>query len=226
LTRNLDIRLAIGNEASADHDFSKPTLGPESEDKRSRHWPWVGKIYMVAIYCRELTSVEILGNRAPRSEVPKNFAIDVQRRITPAMTRAQTVYTRLTGTKTPIDNPIIVQMADLISQDRAFEAAALATKEPNFYNVTVRDMAAKMSTREEVTSAPLSDFVATVIGATRDGVDAKNLLTENITYVGNTELAAVPSSIIRDMIMSNNHYLTLENGFDLSKVLMPAKFKR
>ncbi len=220
VSRALDIRLAIGNEASAENDFAKPTLGPESTGKRSRHWPWMGKLYMVAIYCRELSETEILGNRAARAEAAKTFPIDINRRITSSMIRAQTIYTRLTGAKTPIDNPIIAQMADHIDAGNELQAAALATKEPSFYNITVRDMAAKMSTREEVTSAPLSDFVATMIGFTRDGLDARGLLTENVNYIANPALAAVPSSTLRDIVMSNNHYLALENGYDLSRVLM------
>ena len=39
-------------------------------------------------------------------------------------------------------------------------AANLATAENGFYNITVRDMAARMSTRDETVNAGLNDFVA------------------------------------------------------------------
>lgn len=219
--RSLDMRLAIGNEPSALPDFSKPTSGGEGPSKKSRHWPWVGKLYMVAIYCRALTEQEILGNGAPRITPPVLFPIDVNRRITPSMQRAQAIYTRLNGVKTPIDNPVIAQMADLMDQNQSFQAADLAAKDPNFFNITVRDMASKMSTREEVISAPLNDFTATVIGATRDGLDARTLLTGNYVYIADPAKAAVPSHPIRDILTSNRHYESLQaGGFDLAKVLM------
>lgn len=222
LTRALDMRLAIGNEPSAIPDFSKPTAGGEGPSKTSRHWPWVGKIYMVAVYCRALTPVEILGAGAPRQTAPPVYPIDVSRRITPTMKKAQTIYTRMTGVKTPIDNPVIGQMADLMDQNQSFQAADLASKDPNFLNITVRDMASKMSTREEVISAPLSDFTATFIGVVRDGVDARNLLSGNIQYVADPTKAAVPSNMVRDILRSNRHYEALQaGGFDLTKVLIP-----
>jgi hypothetical protein len=224
LTRALDMRLAIGNEASADLDFSKPTLGGEGPNKRSRHWPWMGKLYMVAVYCRALTESEILGAGAPRTTPPPVYQIDVSRRITPTMKRAQTIYTRITGVKTPIDNPVIGQMADLMDQNQSFQAAALATQDPNFLNITVRDMASKMSTRDELISSPLNDFTATIVGATRDGLDARSLLSSDLIYVADPKKAAVPSSLIRDQLTSNRHYEALQaGGFDLAKVLVPSK---
>ncbi len=223
-TRTLDMRLSIGNESSADQDFGKPTQGGESSTKRSRHWPWMGKIYMAAVYCRALSEVEMLGAGAPHTAAPPVYPIDVTRRITPSMTRAQTIYTRLTSVKTPIDNPVIAQMADLLDQNQAFEAAALATQDSNFLNITVRDLASRMSTRDEVISAPLNDFTATVIGATRDGLDARSLLTSNIVYVADPKKAAVPSSLVRDQLISNRHYEALQAGnFDLAKVLISQK---
>ncbi len=224
LTRSLDMRLSIGNEPSADQDFSKPIAGGEGISKHSRNWPWLGKLYMVAVYCRALSEPEILGAGAPRTVQPKLFQIDVSRAITPSMTRAQTIFTRITGVKTPIDNPVIRQMADLIDRNQSFQAAALAAQDANFLNITVRDMASKMSTREELISSPLNDFTTTIIGATRDGLDARNLLTSDIVYVADPTKAAVPSSLVRDQLTSNRHYEALQaGGFNLAHVLIPAK---
>lgn len=226
VTRNLDIRLAIGNEASGDNDFGKPTIGGEGPQKHSRHWPWMGKIYMAAVYCKALKPTDVLGAAAPHTAELPIFAIDVTRDITKSMTKAQNIYTRMTGVKTPIDNPLIGQMADLIDSNQSFAAAGLAAQDSNFLNITVRDMAAKMSTREETISIPMNDFTATIVGATRDGMDIRKLLTDNILYMADPTKAAVPSNLIRDRLSSNRHYQSLSDGdFDLKKVLVTTTQK-
>ncbi|MCB0362611.1 MAG: hypothetical protein KDD35_07810, partial [Bdellovibrionales bacterium] len=113
-------------------------------------------------------------------------------------------------------------MAGQIASGNWMGAAEIATKESDFYNITVRDFAGRMSTRDETVSAPLSDFVATIIGVTRDDEkkDARVLLTGSINYVGKPSLAAVVRDPLKDIVTSNNHYEALERGnFDLAKVL-------
>jgi hypothetical protein len=133
--------------------------------------------------------------------------------------RALQLYQRLVGVKTSIDNPKIVQMANLMQQGRGIEAAQIATAEPGFYNNVVRDFGARMATIEQTAGAPLSDLVATVIGVTRDGVDARELLTGSFFYMANSE-APVPQDILEDVVKSNNHYTTLESdGYDFASVL-------
>jgi hypothetical protein len=101
-------------------------------------------------------------------------------------------------------------------------AAAVATdKNPDFYNIVVRDFALKMSNRDETINVPLNDFAATIIGVTKDNISAQKLLYDDITYVANPALAAVPNDIVDDVLLSNNHYDTLGKGkFDLAKVLV------
>ncbi|MCB0384871.1 MAG: hypothetical protein KDD43_05715, partial [Bdellovibrionales bacterium] len=90
----------------------------------------------------------------------------------------------------------------------------------DFYNIVVRDFAGRMSTRDETVNAPLSDFVATIIGVTRDDLNAKQLMTGNFTYQGDPTKAAVVRDVLNDMVMSNNHYSALEEGnFDLKVAL-------
>ncbi len=225
VTRNLDMRLGIGNEPSSPPDFGKPTAGGEGPSKQTRNWPFNGRLYMVAIYCKALTKEEILGAAAPQSQVPPLFEINLSKGVTAAHLKAQTMFTRLTGVKTPIDNPLVEQMANLLTNGQSLEAADLVTKDTasgsNFYNITVRDMAVKMSTREGGVGAPLNDFTATVIGATRDGLDARTLLTDNLVYHADPRLAAVPSDLMLHRITSNAHYESLDTGnFDLAKVLV------
>lgn len=123
---------------------------------------------------------------------------------------------RLTGVKHSLDNPIIGQMANLIQAGNRKGAAELATALPQFLNVTVKQMAAKMSTREETLREPLNDFTAGFMGVTRDGTDARELLHGNFYYAATdpTRLngITIPSDLFADILRSNNHYAALERA--------------
>jgi len=81
-----------------------------------------------------------------------------------------------------------------------------------------------MSNRDETAAAPFNDFAALIIGATRDNINAKQLLTGDLYYYGDPNLTAAPSNLVNDIIMSNNHFAALENlNYDLSKVLVKMK---
>lgn len=136
--------------------------------------------------------------------------------ITAAREKALSIYKRLNGVSAPIDSPILKQMEPLIVAGNIAGAARLATAERGFLNVVVKDFAAKMSTREETVAAPFSDFVATVVGVTKDNVDARQLLTGNFTYRGIAGLANVRAAEVADILSSNNHYADIESqGLDL-----------
>lgn len=140
--------------------------------------------------------------------------------ISPERRKALEIYKRLVGVVTPIDNPILVDMEKLIQQKDLEGAASIATQQPGFYNLVVRDMAAKMSTREETVKAPLSDFVATVVGVTRDGTDARELLTGRLFYMGKVELP-IAQDLLSDVVNSNRHYEELQSGsYDLPSSLI------
>lgn len=124
---------------------------------------------------------------------------------------ARMLLQRLTGTKSSFSDPRIAQMAALISQNKSLEAAAIATDDPNFYNVTVKLMALKMSTKEETSLLRLNDFAASFIGVTRDQRDARELLTGNFYYRGDTGIT-VARSADRDLFLSNNHYEDLDTN--------------
>ncbi len=96
--------------------------------------------------------------------------------------RAMVLFRRLAGINiSPLDVRV-KQMARLIKQGREKEAAHIATSNPSFYDITVRQMASRLSNRDEVPNIPLNDFIATYIGVTRDGVDARKLLTGSFLY--------------------------------------------
>lgn len=241
VTRALDMRLSFGNESSAPNDFGKAPQ-PESRTFHSRNYPWVGKLYLAAIYCRALTNDELLGSRSPKKDGFEKIPVDLAVNITPSLKKAQKLFQMMNGVSTPIYNPRLKQMAQLIDENRTFDAAGHAIEDnsgpdfsnpsdttyynPSFYNITLRDFAAPMSTREETVNSELNDFIATVIGNVRDNLNAKELLTGNYFYMADPSKAAVPSSMERDIIRSNLHYSSLASGgFNLARVLIKAPQK-
>lgn len=134
--------------------------------------------------------------------------------VSPLRLRAALIYQRLAGVKLPIDAQQLKDMEALLAAGKLQEAADIATKDPGFLNITVKHFATRMSTRDETPTAPLSDFVATVIGTVRDSdtKSAKTLLTTDSIYVGDPSRvpASVGTNLVDDIIRSNNHYLSLE----------------
>ncbi len=239
VTRALDMRLAFGNEASGPNDFGKAPQA-ESRSFHSRNYPWVGKIYLAAIYCRALTDDEILGERAPHKDGFEKIPLNLNVTLTPSLKKAQKIYELLNGVATPIYNPRLKQMADLIDENRLFDAAGHAIEDnngpdfsnpadttyynPSFYNITVRDFAAPMSTRDESVNTDLNDFIATVVGNVRDNLSAKDLVSGDYFYRADPVKAAVPSNMERDILRSNQHYAALAaGGFNLARVLVKSK---
>lgn len=150
------------------------------------------------------------------SEVLTN---SVDAAISPNRLKALEIYKRLSGVRTSIDNPILVQMEDLLDRGEPQQAAALVTAEPSFYNLVVRDFAARMSTRDETINTTMNDFTATVIGITRDDIDARQMLNGDFFYMGGPQ-ATVARDLLVDVVTSNIHYTQLETGnYDFSSVL-------
>lgn len=183
---------------------------------------WKGTLHKVAVYCSELSKETILGAGVVQN-VKKNalLDIDINTQITPGRLKAQEIYQRLTGLKTPISNPLLGEMESLLNSNDPVAAAAKATADPSFLNITVRDFASRMSNREEIITVPLNDFTATIIGFVRDNISAQKLLTENIVYQADRSKAPIAGNLVNDMLLSNNHYETLTTGrYDLKEVLV------
>lgn len=184
---------------------------------------WRGKLMRVAVYCKQLSDTDIFGSDQLQVVTNPVLPVSLSLQVTPELTRAQEIFNRITGVKTPLFNPVLDTMAAKIRAKDSIGAAALATQDPNFYNITVRDWAAKMSNRDETINVALNDFTATIIGAVRDNLDFRRLLYDDIVYKADPTKASVPNNIELDIIKSNNHYEALSNQrFDLSKVLMPT----
>lgn len=151
--------------------------------------------------------------------------------ISPERLRAHSLFRSLTGTLIPIDDPRLKQMETLLKNKQDRDAAKIATADPLFYDIRVRDMARKMSTRDESVRAPLTDFVATFVGVVRDSdtTSAKELLTGNFTYRADPALTTVNgtqqvrNNELNDIVNSNNHYADIQTrGFSLHAILVRA----
>ena len=99
-----------------------------------------------------------------------------------AESRAREIFLRLTGTPIQSSDTRLATMTSLIAGGKLQEAAAIATSDRNFYNVTLRDWASLMDGREETILNPLTDYQALLIGAVRDGRDFRTALTGSYTY--------------------------------------------
>ncbi len=137
---------------------------------------------------------------------------------------AKKIIERMTGVKVPANDPLLLEVSRQVASGNYRAAAEAAQKHPNFLNVTVKQMALKMSTREESIRLKLNDFSAGFIGVTRDQTDARELLYGNFYYAADP--AKVPAGInVRnnlsaDILRSNNHYDDLDNPkVDVGQVL-------
>ncbi|MGI9225110.1 MAG: hypothetical protein ACR2QX_11580 [Woeseiaceae bacterium] len=134
--------------------------------------------------------------------------------------QAKRIHDRLAGV--PPTDSVLQQMENAIqSSDPACAtygvtgpacAAYIAMDNQYFYNVTLKNFAAPWTNRDQSVFVPLNDYIATVIGMTRDDVDFSTLLSADLTYVGRSGIVqAAPSA------SDNNHFAQLEaNNVDLS----------
>ena len=138
-----------------------------------------------------------------------------------ARDQAQRIHNRLTGT--PPDAALLDTMAAMIEGGQLREAALLATEQDAFYNVVLKNFATPWTNRDGDIFAPLNDYTATVIGLVLDDADFRQVLTEDVVYVGNPgELSALGFDNIPAVSANNNqHYAALErDNVPLQQVLI------
>lgn len=225
-----DAFLSIGNVYMRNSEFEAALNQPDlfgrpctnCENHKNRFWK--GKLRLVAVYCNELSREQVLGSSSVTNVIQNatNFTISVAGTPDALTQKALDIYSRLTGVKTAASNPIIDRMVRELAVNDEMAAASIVTNEDSrFLNITVRDFAAKMSNRDQTVNTPLNDFIATIVGATRDEINAQRLLWDNLTYTADPILAPVPSDTVADILRSNNHYQALDDGrYDLSRVLV------
>lgn len=131
--------------------------------------------------------------------------------------QAKRIHDRLAGV--PPSEAVLQQMATDIDQlqgNDPLAAAYEAMRNPDFYNVTLKNFAAPWTNREGSVFVPLNDYVATVVGMVRDDVPFNSLLSADLVYVGAPALGLPAYSIA-----NNDHYADLETrGLDMQAGLV------
>jgi hypothetical protein len=121
--------------------------------------------------------------------------------------QARRMYDRLTGT--PPDEALLTVLENRILSN-GLEQTALFIINPaeahskNFYSVTLKNFASPWTNRDQSIFAPLNDYTATVIGLVKDNADFRQVLFDDVVYIGSG--AGVPAY----SPTSNAHYEALE----------------
>jgi len=131
-----------------------------------------------------------------------------------ARDRAKRMYDRLVGVP-----PSEAQLTDMVARMGAnpthaqlFDAAMVAIRAPDFYNVALVGFVTPWTNVEQTVFADLNDYTATVIGMVRDGVPFDQVLSADLVYVAAPGLVPDPYSHT-----SNQHYVDIQTmGVDLS----------
>jgi hypothetical protein len=125
--------------------------------------------------------------------------------------RAKRMYDAIAGV--PPTEAQLDTMEPLVATD-ASAAALIATDDPAFYNVTLKNLVTPWTNREQSVFADLNDYTATVIGMVRDNEPFNTALSADILYTVND------SSIPAVSATGNDHYQKAEeNGLDLKAKL-------
>jgi hypothetical protein len=133
-----------------------------------------------------------------------------------ARTQAKRLHDRIASV--PPTDAVLDQMATLIGNGQTLQAAAIATQQKAFYNVTLKNFAAPWTNRDQSVFVPLNDYTATVIGMVRDNVPFTDALSADILYIGNPSTGAPQYSPA-----NNDHYQFLEDrNVDLQAALQPT----
>lgn len=127
--------------------------------------------------------------------------------------QAKRIHDRLNGT--PPSAAMLDAMAAKLDQSDGVGAALLAIdgnaqgglpSTGNFYSVVLKNFVTPWTNRDQTVFAPLNDYTATVIGMVRDEVPFNTVLSEDILYVGRSNLGLPAYST-----SSNDHYEQLES---------------
>ncbi len=118
-----------------------------------------------------------------------------------AREKARQIHDRLAGV--PPTDTVLASMELLIDGGDMLAAADIAMDNPAFYSVTLNNVAAPWTNRDQDIFVPLNDYIATYIGLVRDQADFREILSADVIYVG-TNAPAYSNS-------SNAHYESLEN---------------
>jgi len=118
--------------------------------------------------------------------------------------QAYRMHNRIAGV--PPSAQVLSQMAALIDQGRAEDAAKIAIENPYFYNLSLKKWISSWTNEDENDDVSLNDFTATLLGIIRDEVPFDRALYDDILYIGPTG-NGVPTYSPDN----NAHYIALED---------------
>src|ERR1700676_1339717 len=99
--------------------------------------------------------------------------------------QATRIYNRIAGIP-----PTAALLAQMTAAADPVTAALIATQDPQFYNSTIRNLAAPWTNRDQSVFVPLNDYTATVIGMVKDNVPFNTLLSADLVYIGDGKSGA------------------------------------
>ena len=136
--------------------------------------------------------------------------VNTEAPISPSRQWALLIYQRIAGVRIPIDHHDLTFMEAQLDNNHLDKAVERAMQSPNFYRITVKNFALKMSNQGGSIRVPFNDMAATIIGIVRDNINAKEMLTGNFYYRGHKNLQNIPGDTVEHILMSNKHYAALE----------------
>ncbi len=130
--------------------------------------------------------------------------------------RAWKLHNRIAGV--PPESSVQIQMQNLIAAGKTEEAAAIATKNPYFYNLVLKNWVKPWSNRDNTSRVPLNDYVTTVLGIIRDEAPFREVLYGDVVYTLKDMNA--PNYSVDD----NKHYDEAEQNFvDVARVMVKQR---
>ncbi len=125
--------------------------------------------------------------------------------------QAKRIHDRLAGV--PPEPAVLDQMATLVGNGQALDAALIAVEAPTFYSITLKNLSVPWTNRDQTVFAPLNDYAATFIGMVRDDVDFRLALSGDILYTVNGVSPGYSPA-------NNDHYAAAEaNNVNLKQYL-------
>jgi hypothetical protein len=126
--------------------------------------------------------------------------------------KAKSMFDAIAGVPPSAD-----QLAAMVAAPDDVQAALIATEDPAFYSVTLKNFVTPWTNRDMTVFAPLNDYTATVIGMVRDNVPFNTALSADLLYV--VEANGLPAVSATD----NNHYAQAETrNINLKEALRPT----
>lgn len=130
----------------------------------------------------------------------------------------QKLMNKLTGSGLPFNSPKLKRMAKMVEQGKYFEVALLGTEEKGFLSVRVKNFSSPFTNKDYSYLEPFNDLQALIIGLTRDGADARELLTGDLRYQAHPRHYLPAVSRSENLHYSQFEALQLDLQNDLIKI--------